>query len=149
MLRCPTDSGVAQNNRGTVWGSLIFPSEIGIFGQNSSFVTGMTSSLRPLRAAARPRRPLLAQQETVGHRSARFRPSTHPLSGCEQSGDNLGEFDFRSKNHHFHGFPGSGRDRSEEPCLVIISLLLHFLWFFFIATRFFHKKSLPIHAPGI
>ena len=46
----------------------------------------------------------MAQQEAVGHRSARIRARTHPLSAQGQPGNNLGEFNFRSKFHHFHGF---------------------------------------------
>ena len=72
-------------------------------------LTDIPSSLGPLGAAARTRRPFETRQGVVGHRRRRFRTRTHPRSGPEQSGNRLGKFHFSVQNHHFPRIPlGTG-----------------------------------------
>ena len=72
-------------------------------------LTDIPSSLGPLGAAARTRRPFETRQGVVGHRRRRFRTRTHPRSGPEQSGNRLGKFHFSVQNLHFPRIPlGTG-----------------------------------------
>ena len=94
-------SGPEQSGNG--WGKFQFSIRNQHFRSKPIFRYWYTVHTTATQGSRPPSQAVERLAGALGHRSARFRARTHPLSAPGQPGNDLGEFDFRSKTHHYHG----------------------------------------------